>query len=54
MDKGLGYGTDEEILRVLKMFNDPGVNWIPAKQNGCYVRYKFIMPIYLKLADSEG
>lgn len=39
--KGLGYGCDEEAIRVLKLLPD----WIPGYQRGKPVRTKFRLPI---------
>lgn len=39
--RDIGYGTNEEAIRVLK--NSP--KWIPAEQNGKKVRCSFMLPI---------
>jgi TonB family protein len=39
--QGIGYGCDEEAIRVLKMLPD----WVPAYQRGGAVRSKFRLPI---------
>ena len=39
--KGLGYGCDEEAIRVLKLLPD----WVPGYQRGKPVRTKFRLPI---------
>lgn len=39
--KGLGYGCDEEAIRVLKLLPD----WVPGYQHGKPVRTKFKLPI---------
>ena len=43
--KGLGYGTDEEVRRVIRAMPD----WIPAKQDGEAVNYRFILPVSFNL-----
>jgi protein TonB len=43
--KGLGYGLDEEALRVVKMMP----NWIPGKQGGREVKVKIVQPIVFNL-----
>ena len=43
--KGLGYGLDEEALRVVKKMP----NWLPGKQGGRPVRVKIIQPIKFSL-----
>lgn len=43
--KGIGYGCDEEALRVVK--NSP--NWSPGKQNGKAVRVQYNLPIVFQL-----
>ena len=40
----MGYGMDEEAIRVLKM-----TEWIPAKKDGITVRQKKIIPILFSL-----
>lgn len=42
--KGLGYGLDEEAIRVVKMYE----NWKPAFQKGRKVRCSFIIPITIQ------
>lgn len=46
IEKGLGYGLDEEVIRVMKKMP----KWIPAKLNGKNVRYKTRMPVVFKLS----
>jgi len=41
VDRGLGYGTDEEALRVLAL----SPNWEPGTQNNKPVRVKYNIPI---------
>lgn len=43
--RGLGYGADEEAVRVLKQ----SPKWTPAKQRGRPVRLKKIVPVRFKL-----
>lgn len=43
--KGLGYGLDEEAIRVLTRYE----NWIPGQQRGVNVRVQYMLPITLKL-----
>ncbi len=45
--KGIGYGTDEEAIRVVQ--NMP--NWTPAKQNGQLVNVKYNLPINFQFED---
>lgn len=45
VDKGLGYGTDEEATRVLSV----SPNWIAGTQNGKAVRVKYNIPIKFAL-----
>lgn len=40
--KGIGYGCDEEALRVLAQAS---TKWHPAKQGGKFVRQKFVLPV---------
>ena len=48
--KGLGYGLDDEALRLAKMMS----NWIPAKMNGKSVKIgTMYIPIKFALDDSE-
>lgn len=48
VDRKLGYGTDEEALRVLRMSK----RWNPGMQNGKPVRVKYNIPIKFKLGGS--
>lgn len=41
VEKGLGYGTDEEALRILKS----STRWNPGIKNGTPVRVKYNIPI---------
>jgi len=45
VDRKLGYGTDEEAVRVLKA----SPKWIPAVQNGNKIRVKYNIPISFTL-----
>jgi len=50
VDRGAGYGMDEEALRVLKM--SPA--WRPGIQNGQPVRVRFNIPINFQLSDDNN
>jgi len=43
--RGIGYGCDQEAIRVIKMMP----KWMPGKQNGKPVNVKFNLPISFKL-----
>ncbi len=43
--KGIGFGCDEEAVRVVKLMKD----WVPGKQSGVPVRVKFTLPIAFQL-----
>jgi TonB family protein len=43
--KGLGYGLDEEAIRVIMRYDD----WIPGQQRGVNVRVQYMLPISLQL-----
>ncbi|MCU0326569.1 MAG: TonB family protein [Spirosomaceae bacterium] len=45
--KGIGFGCDEEALRVIRMMP----KWIAGQQNGRNVRVKFTMPVTFKLSE---
>ncbi|HVW97690.1 MAG TPA: TonB family protein [Mucilaginibacter sp.] len=47
IDKGAGYGFDEEALRVLKLAKA----WKPGMQNGRPVRVKYSIPINFQLSE---
>ncbi|MFC0513632.1 TonB family protein [Mucilaginibacter angelicae] len=49
VDRGAGYGFDEEALRVLKLAKA----WKPGVQNGQNVRVKYNIPINFQLATEE-
>ncbi len=48
--RGLGQGTDEEAIRVIKMTSG---HWTPGTQNDKAVRVIFTLPIKFTLSDSE-
>jgi len=43
--KGIGFGCDEEAVRVVKLMK----NWIPGKQAGVPVKVRFTLPIVFQL-----
>ncbi|HCS22043.1 MAG TPA: hypothetical protein DIW47_16055 [Bacteroidetes bacterium] len=43
--KGLGWGCDEEVLRIVKLMP----NWTPGKQKGKPVKVRFVLPIRFQL-----
>ena len=43
--KGIGYGCDEEAVRVCRMMR----RWIPGKQNGKPVPVRMVIPFHFKL-----
>jgi TonB family protein len=43
--KGLGYGLDEEAIRVISNYG----NWIPGQQRGKKVRVRYSLPIMISL-----
>jgi periplasmic protein TonB len=45
--RGIGYGCDEEALRVAKMMPD----WTPGKQAGRAVPVKLVIPVLYRLAN---
>ncbi|MEL6656516.1 MAG: TonB family protein [Bacteroidota bacterium] len=45
--QGLGYGCDEEVMRVFDRFNE--LNLVPAKKDGQSVRSKMFFPVKFKL-----
>jgi periplasmic protein TonB len=47
VDRGAGYGMDEEALRVLKLSK----KWKPGKQNGEPVRVKYTLPLNFVLTE---
>ena len=49
VERGAGYGFDEEATRVLKLAKA----WKPGLQNGRPVRVKFVIPINFQLNDSQ-
>ncbi|RZK55759.1 MAG: TonB family protein [Pedobacter sp.] len=50
IDRRLGYGTDEEALRVLKLSDQ----WNPGVQNGRTVRVRYNIPIKFALKNVEN
>ena len=49
VEKGAGYGMDEEALRVLKL----APAWKPGKQHGQPVRVKYNIPVNFVIPDSD-
>lgn len=49
VERGVGYGLDEEAVRVLKL----APAWKPGIQNGHQVRVKFTMPISFQINDPD-
>ena len=47
--KGIGFGCDEEALRVMR--NSP--DWIPAQHKATKVRQKMVLPITFKLDNNS-
>jgi protein TonB len=46
--KGIGYGCDEEAVRVVKLMSG---KWTPGKNNGHSVKFKTMIPILFKLPE---
>jgi bla regulator protein blaR1 len=51
--KSIGGGTDEEVLRVVKLMNTLPDSWTPGKQKGAYVNVQLSLPVKFKM-DSEA
>jgi protein TonB len=49
VERGVGYGLDEEAARVLKL----APAWKPGIQNGHKVRVKYNIPISFLIPDNE-
>lgn len=47
--KGIGYGCDEEAIRVLKLMP----TWKPGMQNGKNVRVSYLIPIKFSIQDDK-
>jgi len=50
VERGAGYGMDEEATRVLKLAKA----WKPGLQNGRPVRVKFVIPINFQFSDNSN
>lgn len=50
VERGLGYGTNEEAIRVLKM----SAAWKPGIQNGQPVRVRYTLPINFQINDDNN
>lgn len=44
----IGYGTDEEALRIVNLMASSGIKWKPAKQRGQNIRLRFNLPVRFK------
>ena len=49
IERGAGYGFDEEAIRVLKLAKA----WTPGQQNGQPVRVKYLIPINFQMSEDE-
>jgi len=49
IERGAGYGFDEEAMRVLKLAKA----WTPGQQNGQPVRVKYMIPINFQISDNN-
>lgn len=47
VNKDLGYGTGDEVVRILKRMK----KWTPAIKENKYVRYKYIFPININISN---
>jgi len=47
--KGIGYGCDEETVRVVKLLS----KWNPGKKDGKIVRTNFTLPIVFQLSEPK-
>ncbi|KAA6438995.1 TonB family protein [Dyadobacter flavalbus] len=50
VEKGIGFGCDEEAARVIKSFP----TWTPGKQNGNKVNVKLTLPIHFMLEENAS
>ena len=48
--RSIGFGCDEEALRVVESMNEMKESWIPGKQRGEIVSVLYTLPIRFKLA----
>jgi protein TonB len=49
MEKGIGYGCDEEALRLINKMQSDNIKWKPGKNNGREVIVLFTLLIGFKL-----
>lgn len=49
IQRGAGYGMDEEALRVLKLAKP----WKPGKQNGQTVRVRYVIPLNFQINEQQ-
>jgi len=47
--RSLGFGIDEEVLRLIGLMQEQDELWIPAKKDGNPVRTEFNLPVRFKL-----
>jgi protein TonB len=47
--KGIGYGCDDETVRVVKLLP----KWNPGKKDGKIVRTRFTLPIVFQLSEPK-
>ena len=51
--KSLGYGCDEEVLRVIETMNKMTQKWVPGKHDGKFVAVQLKLPFSFKLPPKE-
>ena len=51
--RSLGYGTDEEMIRLINKMNEDGIRWILGSTRGRPVRVLFNLPIKFSLDKND-
>jgi protein TonB len=47
--RGIGAECDAEVIRIINLMNEKGIQWIPGKQRGNPVDVRFNMPVKFRL-----
>ena len=49
--KGIGYGCDEEVERVISAMNKLSERWIPGKKDGKNINVIYTIPVKFQLSS---
>ncbi len=53
LKRDLGFGTGNEVIKIVELMNSQGVKWEPAIKDGKAISMEFTLPVNFKLEDPE-